>query len=128
MVPEQEELSREPGKQWEQAGVIRQITRDTSGSSVFDLSSRAEGAGRLPLGKAVPEGCVCCVPGCAVSLLKFGFPFPESDYAQISELFVLCLAALGNFPPIQKAFGTEVSLKRKDFLSLPTHSPSRFRV
>lgn len=60
----------------------------------------------MPLGKAGPEGCVCCVPGWRVSFQKYGFPFPESDYAQISE-FVLCLAALSNFPPIQKAFGTE---------------------
>lgn len=42
-----------------------------------------------------------------VSFLKYGFPFPESDYAPISELFVLCLAALSNFLPMQKAFGTE---------------------
>lgn len=59
------------------------------------------------MGKAVPGGCVCSVLGCGVSFLKYGFSFPESDYAQVSELFVLCLAALSDFPPIQRAFGTE---------------------
>lgn len=77
-----------------------------SGSSVFDLSSGQRGW-ETAFGKGCPEACVCCVPGWRVSFLKYGFPFPESHYAQISELFVLCLAAPSNFPPIQKAFDAE---------------------
>lgn len=36
----------------------------------------------------------------------FFFPDTESDCAQINELFVLCLAALNNFPLTQKTFGS----------------------